>query len=116
LSGQLPKPEKCDYLEAPRLAQALLRLVHSVTTRGDGGIRREKEAPSVTSGGDGAPGPAPSRLEFDRLVAAVAEIDKRVTQNRKDLDVQFQRLADLQAVIDRMQMATRKVRTKDGGL
>jgi hypothetical protein len=98
------------------LAQALLRLVQSVTTRSDSGIRREKEASPVTSGGDGAPGPAPSRQEFDRLVAAVAALDKRVAQNRKDLDVQFQRLADLQAVIDRMQMAAKKARTKDGPL
>jgi hypothetical protein len=87
-----------------------------VTTRADSGIRREKEATPVTSSGDGVPESGPSRQEFDRLVAAFGELDRRVSQNRKDLDVQFQRLADLQAVIDRMQIAAKRVRDKDGPL
>ena len=65
--------------------------------------------------GDGHADRPVTRHEFDRLAAVVEDLDRRVRLNRKDLDVQFQRLADLQAVIDRIQIAAHRARAgRDG--
>jgi ribosome-binding protein aMBF1 (putative translation factor) len=74
-----------------------------------------KEARVRTRSGDGHAGRPPTRDEFDRLAAMVEDLDRRVRQNRKDLDVQFQRLAELQAVIDRIQIAAKRARAGSDG-
>ena len=53
-----------------------------------------------------------TRREFERLSNMVDELETRVAQNQRDLDVQFQRLAQLQAVIDRMQIAAKNARMR----
>jgi hypothetical protein len=67
---------------------------------------------TVASKGNGHTGDAASSRDFKRLERLVEELDRRVSQNRRDLDLQFQRLADLQAVIDRMQMAATRARAQ----
>jgi predicted transposase YdaD len=59
--------------------------------------------------GDGATQAA--RKEVGRVREKLEELEARVAQNRQDLDLQFTRLAEMQAVIDRMQLGARKSRT-----
>ena len=66
----------------------------------------------VVGDGDGAASRAPTRREFDRLAALIDELDRRVTRNREDIDMQFQRLAELQAVIDRIQLSAKRGRAR----
>ena len=80
--------------------------------KGASGNGRSKERRTLPLDGDGHAGAPPTRVEFTRLQKLVTEIDERVTLNRHDLDVQFQRLADLQAVVDRLQIAAGKLRAR----
>lgn len=74
---------------------------------------------STRSTGDGAPhsgnghvNRAPTRRAFERLERRLEELETRVTDQRRDLDVQFQRLAELQSVIDRIQIAATNARAR----
>lgn len=62
--------------------------------------------------GDGDANRPPTRREFEQLERVIEELESRVAQDRRDLDMQFQRLAQLQAVIDRMQIAAKNVRPR----
>lgn len=76
-------------------------------------MERSRSGRSTASDGEAAR--APRRREFAKLVKTVAEFDRRVTRDREDIDIQFRRLAELQAVIDRMQLAAGKARAKPDG-
>lgn len=80
--------------------------------KGVSGSNGSKERRVLPLDGDGHAGAPPTRVEFTRLQMLVNDIDERVTRNRHDLDVQFQRLADLQAVVDRLQIAAGKLRAQ----
>jgi hypothetical protein len=56
------------------------------------------------------PAGPPTQREFERLKRVVEELVGRVAENRRDIDMQFQRLAQLQAVIDRIQIGARQAR------
>lgn len=56
-----------------------------------------------------------TRREFAKLVAVVQDLERRVTHSREAIDVQFQRLAELQAVVDRVQIAAKKARDHRDG-
>ena len=71
---------------------------------GKSALKSDTAAPSK---GNGHTAPSEQIRDFSRIERLIADLDRRVAQNRRDLDVQFQRLADLQAVIDRMQIAAK---------
>ena len=88
-------------------------------------MERVKSRQTTPSGGDGrvkgdgpVKGDGESRADetvtrtLAKLMGTIEELDRRVTRNREDIDMQFQRLAELQAVIDRMQIAAGKARAK----
>ncbi len=52
-------------------------------------------------------GHAGAQKDIQRLERLLSDLDERVRAHGKELSVQFQRLAELQAVIDRMQLASR---------
>ena len=83
-----------------------------MSTKGMSGTARAKSFRPVAPDGDGAASRAPTRREFDRLAALVDEIDRRVARDRQDIDMQFQRLAELQAVIDRIQIGAKRRRAR----
>ena len=62
---------------------------------------RAKEAAAV--------GDVPSRAEFQRLSAAVQNVLERLQATDRELEIQFQRMADLQADIDVIRGAWAKV-------
>ncbi len=80
-----------------------------------GGTEGAKDTRVRATSGDGHADRPVTRHEFDRLAAVVEDLDRRVRQNRKELDVQFQRLAELQAVIDRIQIAAKRARGGSDG-
>jgi hypothetical protein len=75
-----------------------------------------KSNTTVASEGNGHTGEPASIRDVRRLERLIEDLDRRVSQNRRDLDLQFQRLADLQAVIDRMQMAAKRARAPIEGI
>lgn len=83
----------------------------AMTAKALSGSTRPKSDGSVRSG-DGHADRPPTRREFERMVRHIAELEGRVAQHRRDLDVQFERLAQLQAVIDRIQIAAKNARAR----
>ena len=75
-------------------------------------MERNRSENVETSRGDGHADQALSRREFDSLASVIEELEQQVIRNRRDIDMQFQRLADLQAVIDRMQISAKRGRAK----
>ena len=54
----------------------------------------------------------PVRCRCDDLEARLQRMEELVTSNRKELDIQFQRLADLQAVLDSPTVERRRRRER----
>ena len=56
--------------------------------------------------------PATTRAEFNDLVRQVEKIAERQTDVIRELEIQFKRIADLQADIDTIRLAWSKTRRK----
>jgi hypothetical protein len=55
---------------------------------------------------------APTRAEFDRLSRDVATLDDRQAATQRELAIQFQRIAQLQAELDVIRAAWNKMKGK----
>lgn len=73
---------------------------------------REGDGHAISAGESHGDAGLPTRAEFARLQRSFAELDGRVRANQRDIDVQFHRIAEMQAVIDRIQIAAVKTRAK----
>jgi hypothetical protein len=69
---------------------------------------------AAQSEGNGHTAMRSANREGSRVDRLIADLDRRVSQNRHDIDVQFHRLAELQAVVDRMQIAATRARSRSG--
>ena len=91
------------------VALPLLCLVNGMRTKSPGeniGVRSSASA-HIAPNGEVAEPPV-TRDELTRLHRRIDQLEMRVSESRKDIDVQFARLAEVQAVIDRMQFAGRR--------
>ena len=79
------------------------------------GMARLRSGRAVAGDDDSNATRAVTRREFNRLAARIDELSRQVARNRKDIDIQFQRLAQLQAVVDRIQIAAKRPRTRRDG-
>ena len=75
-------------------------------------MERNSSERAETPRGDGHADQTLTSREFDSLASVIEELERQVIRNRQDIDMQFQRLADLQAVIDRMQISAKRGRSK----
>ena len=78
--------------------------------KGTIGMEHTKPVRSTGADGDGHSEPPLTGRNFDTVMSAIEELERQVIRNRQDIDIQFQRLADLQAVIDRIQIAAQRAR------
>jgi TolA-binding protein len=103
--------QKGSAARSTAVACALLRVSAAMTAKAPGGSP-ESNTDGAPPSGNGLGTRAPTRRELERLERRLEELEARVTQDRRDLDVQFQRLAELQSVIDRIQIAASNARAR----